>query len=137
MTVSHILVPYDGTDKSDHAFDEALKITKKYSCTLSVVTCFHQSYKRMFGYVDYILDEKSISSKIKKLKEKAKIENVSFSDYLIDSPQIVGVLLAFADENNVDMIIMGSQKRQGFKKLLQGSISEEIQKHAKCIVKII
>ena len=86
MTVSHILVPYDGTDKSDHAFDEALKITKKYSCTLSVVTCFHQSYESTFGYVDYILDEKSISPKIKKLKEKAKIENVSFSDYLIDSP---------------------------------------------------
>ena len=137
MTVSHILVPYDGTDKSDHAFDEALKITKKYSCTLSVVTCFHQSYKRMFGYVDYILDEKSISSKIKKLKEKAKIENVSFDFNLIDSPQIVGVLLAFADENNVDMIIMGSQKRQGLRKIIQGSISEEIQKHAKCIVKII
>ena len=30
MTVSHILVPYDGTDKSDQAFDEALKLTKKY-----------------------------------------------------------------------------------------------------------
>ena len=137
MTVSHILVPYDGTDKSDQAFDEALKITKKYSCTLSVVTCFHQSYQRTFGYVDYILDEKSFSSKRKKLKEKAKIENVSFDFNLIDSPQIVGVLLAFADENNVDMIIMGSQKRQGLRKIIQGSISEEIQKRAKCIVKII
>ena len=137
MTVSHILVPYDGTDESDQAFDEALKITKKYSCTLSVVTCFFQGYQKPFGRVDYILDEHIVLTKKKKLEEKAKIENVSFSHHVIEALNIVGVILAFAEENNVDMIIMGSQKRQGFKKLLQGSISEEIQKYAKCIVKII
>jgi len=138
MTLSHILVPYDGTEQSDQAFEEALKLTKKYSCALSVVTCFRQSYQLMIGYADYILDENSISSKKKNLKKKAKNENVSYSHYIIDSERIVDTILAFADEHDVDMIIMGSQKKPGImKKIYQGSISKEIKKHAKCIVKII
>jgi len=136
MAVSHILVPYDGTDKSDQAFEEALKLTKKYSCILSVVTCFHTSYVSL-AYTTSIINEHIISSKMKKLEEKAKIENVSFSFHVINSPFVVTALLEYVDENNVDMIIMGSQKRQGIKRILRGSISEKIQKRAKCIVKII
>lgn len=139
MTVSHILVPYDGQKDAERAFDEAIKICKKYSCKLSLVTCFDES----FNGASYALEELPthfthiITKKIKILESKAKNKSVSFSHHFIKSKFIVQELISFASKNNVDMIIAGSSKPGEFKKLFFGSVSEELQNNAKCIVKIV
>ena len=96
MTVSHILVPYDGQKDAERAFDEAIKICKKYSCTLSLVTCFDES----FNGTGFALSELPthfahiITKKIKILEDKAKNESVSFSHYFIKSKFIVQELIS-------------------------------------------
>ncbi|EIJ66334.1 universal stress family protein [Candidatus Nitrosopumilus salaria BD31] len=137
MTVSHILVPYDGSEPSDRAFDEALKIAKKYDSKLLTLTCFHGIVIYPFGFKDYSLNEKELPDKFQKLKEKAFAENVSYVHHSIQSPAIVSTIQSFALENNVDMIIMGSQNRQGLNKELNGDISDEVNRHAHCIVKVV
>jgi len=142
MTVSHILVPYDGQKDAERAFDEAVKICKKYSCKLSLVTCFDESDQK-FNLAFFALKEFDthfahiITEKIKILESEVKKESVSFSHHFIKSKWIVQELISFASKNNVDMIIAGSSKPGEFKKLFLGSVSEELQNNAKCIVKIV
>lgn len=137
MTVTHILVPYDGRIHSDKAFDEALNLSKKYSCSLSIITCFHESLVRMFGMTDFLSNKNTISNKLKILNEKAKKAKIKSMHYVIDSRNVVYEILSFSNKNNVDMIIMGSENHGGLKKIIYGSIANEVQKNAKCIVKVI
>jgi nucleotide-binding universal stress UspA family protein len=139
MVVSHILVPYDGQRDAERAFDEAVKICKKHPCVISLVTCFDESsngtgfaLRELPTHFTHI-----ITKKIKILEERAKNESISFSHYFIKSKLIVQELVSFASKNNVDMIIVGSSNPGDLKKLFLGSVSEELQKNANCIVKIV
>lgn len=137
MTVSCILVPYDGSEPSDNAFDEALKITKKYNSVLFTLTCFHGIVMSPFWFRDYSLNEKELPEQFQKLKDKALKEKITYHHYSVQSSAIVSSIQSFALEHNVDMIIMGSQNRQGYNKMLNGDISKEVNQRAHCIVKIV
>jgi nucleotide-binding universal stress UspA family protein len=45
--------------------------------------------------------------------------------------------LEYAESNDVNLIIIGSRGRTGFKKLLLGSVSSNIIKNAHCTVLVI
>lgn len=137
MTVSHILVPYDGSEESERAFDEALKIAKKYDSKISTLTCYWEMIYRLFGFVELSLNAKKLPEKFKKLNAKASKEKIMHNHYLIESDTIVSIIQSFALEHNVDMIIMGSKNRQGFNKMYNGDLSEEVNRCAHCIVKVV
>lgn len=43
-------------------------------------------------------------------------------------------LLAYADENDIDLIIVGTHGRRGFQRMLMGSVAEEVVRKAPCPV---
>ena len=46
-------------------------------------------------------------------------------------------ILSFAEKNDVDLIVMGSHGRSGFKKLVLGSIASGVITKSKCPVMIV
>ena len=50
---------------------------------------------------------------------------------------IVGEIIGFADKKKVDMIILGTKGRTGFKKLLLGSAAEGVVAHSSCPVMVV
>jgi nucleotide-binding universal stress UspA family protein len=50
---------------------------------------------------------------------------------------IVGEIVGFADKEKVDLIILGTRGRTGFKKLLLGSVAEGVVNHSSCPVMIV
>ena len=48
-----------------------------------------------------------------------------------------GVLLYYAERENIDLIIVGTRGRSGFKRLFLGSISSGIVTHAHCPVIVV
>ena len=44
------------------------------------------------------------------------------------------VILKFANENGVDMVVLGTQGRSGLRHLLMGSVAEHVVRHAECPV---
>jgi nucleotide-binding universal stress UspA family protein len=46
-------------------------------------------------------------------------------------------ILTFAEDNNLDMIIVGSLGKSGYERLLMGSVSEKIIRHAKVPVLVV
>jgi nucleotide-binding universal stress UspA family protein len=74
--------------------------------------------------------------------DKIKLEaleidkNIKVRTQLIASPSVVGGIVDFADEENIDLIVVGTKGRSGLKKLLLGSVASGIVKYAHCPVMI-
>jgi nucleotide-binding universal stress UspA family protein len=68
--------------------------------------------------------------------EKAKIEHVKvFAHTRIGAP--AKEICSLADEQNIDLIVVGTHGRHGFKRLVQGSVAEHVVRDAPCPVLVM
>ena len=56
---------------------------------------------------------------------------------MISSINIAGGIVDYAEENNIDLIIIGTRGRSGFKKLLLGSVASHVVTYAHCPVLVV
>jgi hypothetical protein len=56
------------------------------------------------------------------VKVKAIEKDMQIKTEIISSKDISGGILDFAEENNIDLIVIGTRGRSGFKRLLLGSV---------------
>ena len=50
---------------------------------------------------------------------------------------IVGEIVDFAERNNIDLIVIGTKGRTGFKKVLLGSVASGVVTYAHCPVLVV
>jgi len=137
-----ILVPFDGSGYSQKAFDKALEIAEKFASKLIVVTVLQSKIADSTGIslerMQEIQDEEKDTATImlKKLESQANAKNVSFLMEVIHNPSSSDGIVIFADKNNVDLIVIGSHGRTGFRKIVLGSVANGVLEHAKCPVLI-
>ena len=144
MTFKNILVPYDGSKCSDHAFNVAIDVAKKNKSKITIVTCLEKDFRTpWYGpdsrVSDAILkkEKKAVDKNFSSLEKVAKKSKVSISSKIIVVQSIVKSLLSFTTSNRVDLIVMGSHGRTGFDKLLLGSVANGISQKARCPVLIV
>ena len=53
------------------------------------------------------------------------------------SASVSGGILDFAEENNIDLIVIGTRGRSGFKRLLLGSVASHVVTYAHCPVFVV
>lgn len=69
---------------------------------------------------------------------KAKTDNIELKTELINSNRPVDyVILEYAEEKNIDLIVVGTRGRSGFNKLLLGSVASSVVSYAHCPVMIV
>jgi nucleotide-binding universal stress UspA family protein len=146
-----ILVPYDSSSFSKNALSEALEMAKAFNskiCVLSVI--------EVVSDIPPGLLSKVINKKLDKLEHEIRLPK-KFSiptklQHQINECTKYGVdvkleilvgraadsILKFANQNKIELIIMGSQGLRGMKKLAAlGSVSRRVSEEAKCPVLII
>ncbi len=75
---------------------------------------------------------------LENFKQDAKKDSIEFKAELISSHRPVDyVILEYAEENNVDLIVVGTRGRSGFKKLLLGSTASSVVSYAHCPVMVV
>src|SRR5205823_14489983 len=74
---------------------------------------------------------------LNKVKLKANEKNIQIKTQIISSTNISGGILDYAEENNVDLIVIGTRGRSGFKKLLLGSVASHVVTYAHCPVLVV
>lgn len=136
-----ILVPFDGSGFSEKAFDKGLEIAEKFKAEITVLTAI-QSKQSESGIPLYRIEEiqeeeDNLATKmLKNLEERAKKKDVPFSIKIIRDPSPSDGIVGFADNNDFDLIVIGSHGRTGFKKLVLGSVASGVSAKAKCPVLI-
>ena len=67
-------------------------------------------------------------------KDSIQSDKVDMSVRIIHNPSVIDGILAFVEKNDIDLIVIGSHGRSGFKKLVLGSVASGIVTKAKCPV---
>ncbi|QLH03612.1 universal stress protein [Nitrosopumilus cobalaminigenes] len=137
-----ILVPFDGSGYSQKAFEKGLEIAEKFESKLIVMTVLQSKISDSAGIslerLEEIQEEEedAATAMLKKLEDQANEKNIPFSIKIIHNPSSSDGIVSFADNNNIDLIVIGSHGRTGFRKIVLGSVASGVLEHAKCPVLI-
>ncbi|HET7147721.1 MAG TPA: universal stress protein [Candidatus Nitrosopolaris sp.] len=139
------MVAVDGSESSLDAADYAIEMAKMYKAQLTTLTVSHitMSSFGLAGLPDSIkqLKEKHIlESKqwFDKLNQRAKQYDVQLTTELVDSQMSVdGTIAEYAESHGIDLIVLGTRGRSGFKKLLLGSVASGVVNYATCPVMVV
>jgi len=146
-----ILVPYDGSIFSKKAMSEALEMAKSFNSKIHILSVIEVASDLPSGVLSEV-----ITKKVDKLKREIKLPK-KFStpkklQHQINECVKYGVdvqvevimggaadsILKFANQNKVDLIVIGSKGLRGIKKITAlGSVSRRVSEEAKCPVMII
>ena len=142
MIFKNILVPYDGTNFSNRAFQKALDIAKKDGSKITIFTVIEGEYSAIMGYSkinsQVIKKQQSTAKKyIYKLESSAKNSNVPISVKIKQGAIIVKEIINFAKSKKFNLIVMGSHGRTGLNKLILGSVTNGVAQQAKCSVMVV
>ncbi len=141
MLFKNILVPYDGSSHSKHAFKVALDIAKKYNSKISLVTILDTSpgywantniWNKALGGAKTLVTEEFES-----FESTAKKAKVSFHSKIIESHSITKTIVSYSKSKKIDLIVMGAQGITGWDKLILGSVSDSVVHRVKCPVLIV
>jgi nucleotide-binding universal stress UspA family protein len=132
------------------AVDHAVSISRKEGASLIAL---HVMYSPTgYAYSDYLMGVATPSSIqdllekyrqefqpwFDKIKEKAYNDKIQLKTDLILTPgSIVGVIIDYAEHEKVDLIVIGTRGRSGFKKMLLGSVASGVVMYAHCPVMVV
>ena len=143
MMFSNILVPYDGSKHSYHAFKVALDIAKRYNSKITGITCIDVIYRGSWYYDSdyYNIKIEKQKDKVRKsfapLEKSAKKQETPFNIKIFQTRSIVEKIVTFAKTKKIDLIVMGAHGKTGLDKLLLGSVANGVTQRARCPVLII
>ena len=143
MTITNILVPFDGSKYSQKAFDAALNIAKKHGAKLNVLTCLEKENLGAW-YVDKRINKQIVKDAKKfaleflsKLETRAKKSDIFIDINVLETKSISKQIVDFAKSKKINLIVIGSHGQSGFSEFFLGSVSNKVSQLAKCPVLII
>lgn len=144
IKIKKIVISYDGSTYSKHAFDTALDLAQKYKAKLILVTCIEKLNGSIFGKdlsLNYQKDVQKFKEKIlrdtSKLESISKKQKVSLTTKILITDHPMKQILSFTKYNKVDLIVMGSHGRTGLDKLILGSMANGIVQRSTIPVLIV
>ncbi len=141
MLFKNILVPYDGSSHSKHAFKVALDMAKKYNSKLSMVTVLDTSpghwaqtnlWDKAMGGARTL-----VTKEFESFESTAKKAKVSFHSEIIESKSVTKTIVSYSKSKKIDLIVMGAQGITGWDKLILGSVTDSVVHRVKCPVLVV
>ena len=148
---SKILVAIDGSQPSIDAADYAIEMAKKNNNSqLIALTVLDTSTPRRlsssfitaptYGLKELEEERKraqkwleSISNKVQEIEK-----NIQYKAEIIEgSISVEGTIVDYAENENIDLIVIGTRGRSGFKRMLLGSVASKVVTYATCPVLVI
>ena len=149
---SKILVTVDGSNESMDAADYAIAMAKKEDNNTHLIA-LHVLFSQLgyaystnlFGLVtpssinELLKDAKHEAQQwFDKIKEKMYENDIQLkTEVVVSSTSVVAAIVDYAEHENVDLIVIGSRGRSGFKKLLLGSTASGVVTYATCPVLVV
>lgn len=136
----------DGSQPSIDAAEYAMEMAKKdgaqiIALTVNRIPLSSYGLATPEGELESPKEKENIrqsKQRFDNLDQNAKQNNVELKTELINSQMSVdGAIVEYAESEGVDLIIMGTRGRSGFKKLLLGSVASAVVTYSPCPVMIV
>ena len=143
----NILVPLDGSEYSIKAVEYAGRMAKGFNSKLIALYILPSSIRynlpsnkensEINSQFNQIIQGSYIEAQswLKDIAKKIDIEIVT--EVIIAKESIVSEIIEFAEQRSIDLIIMGTRGRTGFKKLLLGSVASGVVTYSHCPVLVV
>lgn len=152
IVIKKILVPVDGSDLSFKAAAYAIHLAKADNAevmALNVVEDIKQGgaigLQAKYGNVSLVdafrkARKESAEQWMNKISQDAKSQGVNFKKEIIDDEDVsseAGVITKFAQQNNFDLIVIGSKGRSKLEKFLMGGVTNRVVNSAQIPVLVV
>lgn len=130
-TYRRLLVPRDFSPTSERALEAALLLARESGADLHLlhVEVLHGDPAAMRAAAEQALSEDEIRDR---LGSAGTLH--SATERSVDAAPAV---LRYADEHDIDLIVLGTHGRRGVRRMLLGSVTEEVMRRAECAVLVV
>ncbi len=138
-----ILVGIDGSDQAQEAFDKAISVAKRNQARVVVA---HIIENRLYGNMGYSLTNADL---LQQETDRSKEMLATYKDYAhskgydnvetvlaFGSPKVL-IAEELPEKYKIDLIMVGQSGLSAVEKLVMGSVSEYVIRHAPCDVLVI
>jgi nucleotide-binding universal stress UspA family protein len=144
----NILVPTDGSETAQAAVDQAVDLAEKYGATVHALYVFDVDATNLALGTEQV--ERIRRGKLDEMPEvKAKAEEAT--GYVADAATERGVpveehvtagsparaIRKFVEDNDIDLVVMGSHGRSGLSRVVLGSVAEKVLRRTRLPVLVV
>ena len=137
IRIAHVLCPVDFSAISCRALNHATALAQWYDATLTVLNVF--PVMPVMDVPPLVLDDKlrnELTCALRQFTESVP-PGVRIELRVEQADSIPEAIREHAATHRVDLLVMGSHGRSGFKRLLLGSVTERVIRHAPCPTMIV
>ena len=140
MMYKKILVPTDGSEFAKKAQKHALFLASVSGAEIIAVSVTENNFVNGLPLDDevYQLNQILKERSEENLKELDKLNEEDLKvTHVVREGSPARVILEVADEEAVDLIVMGSSGKSGFDRFIMGSVADKVVNSAKCAVLVV
>jgi nucleotide-binding universal stress UspA family protein len=147
--ISKIMVGIDGSEQSINAADYAIDIAKKLNAELIAINVLTSDIGYAYSSPGVesppmtireiiLLAEDEVKKWFDDIKEKADKSSIRFrSEIIMAKRSAISTMLDYAEEQNINLIVVGTRGHSGIKKMLLGSTASGLVTYAACPVLVV
>lgn len=132
-----ILVPTDGSSGTRRAVEHAVDLADRYDARLHALYVVDTGYQYAGTEDDFIDWDVVIEgdtaygeTAVQAVADEAAAAGVETVMAIRESPQIHRAILDYAEDENIDLIAMGTHGRRGLERMFLGSVTERVVRTA-------
>ncbi|HSR67545.1 MAG TPA: universal stress protein [Acidobacteriota bacterium] len=137
MRIKKLLFTTDFSEPARQALPHALELARKFGSQIIVLhvrTLFTDDPSNVeYQFLDEDRYEDFLDKNLKKASQPLSSE-VSFETAVVRNVSPAAGIVEYAEENKVDMIVMGTHGRSALGHFFLGSVAEKVVRHAPCPV---
>jgi len=139
LTIRRILLPTDYSACAEGAFTHAAYLADRYDAELHVLHVTEPEGSLMDSCFDDLrITPEDIAADLKlplpERDDRPADEPVSLIEHEETGPDPAPVILRYAEEHDIDLIVMGTHGRRGIRRMMVGSVTEEVMRLSPCPV---
>jgi nucleotide-binding universal stress UspA family protein len=147
--ISKIMVGIDGSEESVNAAGHAIAIAKRHNAELIAVNVLTSDIGYAYSSPGVesppltireiiLLAEDEVKKWLDNIKEKADKSGIQFrSEIIMAKRSAISTMLDYAEEQNINLIVVGTRGRSRIKKMLLGSVASGLVTYASCPVLVV
>jgi nucleotide-binding universal stress UspA family protein len=135
---THMLLCTDGSDFSEGAIREGLKLAKEFRAKITAfsVIDFNPEFDALAPDLLEKMEEEA-ASHVRAVKERAEKDGILCSAVVVRSENPYLSIAEEASKIKADLIVVGRRGKTGLKRLLMGSVTKRVIGHAPCNVLVV
>ncbi len=139
MQLQKILIAVDGSEHSKRAVEYAIELLKMLQADIILIHC-HRNYPTLLGepYLQKAINKinQEAETLVKPFRELFRKANIAITERIMEG-RAGEVIVAVADTEKADLIIMGSRGLSDLEGLIVGSVTHRVLHAASCPVLVV